>query len=150
MLSCVGSVYASFCNSLHLVVCLQVTQPQKRRLIRHVLDGTMGRYMYMSCCVGVSQCIVCVCVCVCVCVWYMTSASRVLELKHEMVNLELLEFQYFDDILTDLKLTPVREHTTTLYACVKIVNEGTRTIFTLSLTWKYPFLVISLLRTPKC
>jgi len=31
----------------------------------------------------------------------------VLELKHEMVNLELLEFHYFDDILTDMKLTPV-------------------------------------------
>lgn len=56
---------------------------------------------------------ICHVVWVCVCVWYVTSASRVLELKHEMVNLELLEFQYFDDILTDLKLTPVREHTTT-------------------------------------
>ena len=25
-----------------------------------------------------------------------------------MVNVELLEFHYFDDILTDMKLTPVR------------------------------------------
>ena len=32
---------------------------------------------------------------------------RVLEMKHEMVNLELLEFHYFDDILMDMKLTPV-------------------------------------------
>ena len=32
---------------------------------------------------------------------------RVLELKQEMVNLELLEYHYFDDILTDMKLTPV-------------------------------------------
>ncbi len=30
-----------------------------------------------------------------------------LELKNEMVQLELLEFHYFDDILTDMKLTPV-------------------------------------------
>jgi hypothetical protein len=52
----------------------QITHPQKCRLIRHVLDGTMG---------------------------------RILELKGEMVNLELLEYQYFDDILTDMKLTPV-------------------------------------------
>ena len=37
----------------------------------------------------------------CVCI------RRMLELKHEMVNLELLEFHYFDDILTDMKLTPV-------------------------------------------
>lgn len=33
---------------------------------------------------------------------------RILELKHEMLNLELLEFHYFDDIISDLKLTPVR------------------------------------------
>ena len=32
---------------------------------------------------------------------------RMLELKHEMMNLELLEFHYFDDILADMKLTPV-------------------------------------------
>ena len=32
---------------------------------------------------------------------------RILELKHEMMNLELLEFHYFDDILADMKLTPV-------------------------------------------
>ncbi len=31
-----------------------------------------------------------------------------LELKHEMLGLELLEFHYFDDILADMKLTPVR------------------------------------------
>ena len=48
--------------------------PQKRRTIRHLLDGVIG---------------------------------RVLELKNEMVTLELLEFHYFDDILSDMKLTPV-------------------------------------------
>lgn len=40
---------------------------------------------------------------------------RVLELKHEMMNLELLEFHYFDDILADMKLTPVS------YSCHAVV-----------------------------
>ena len=52
----------------------QIVHPQKRRVLRHVLDGVMG---------------------------------RVLELKNEMVLLEFSEFHYFDDILSDLKLTPV-------------------------------------------
>ncbi|KAM4604502.1 dynein regulatory complex protein 11-like, partial [Discoglossus pictus] len=51
----------------------QMTHPQKRRLIRAVLDGVMG---------------------------------RILELKNEMVDLEISEFQYFDDILQDKKLGP--------------------------------------------
>ncbi|KAM4024299.1 dynein regulatory complex protein 11 isoform 2-T2 [Anomaloglossus baeobatrachus] len=51
----------------------QITHPQKRRLIRLVLDGVMG---------------------------------RILELKDELVELEISEFQYFDDILQDLKLGP--------------------------------------------
>lgn len=33
--------------------------------------------------------------------------GRVLELKTEMINLEFSEFHYFDDVLSDLKLTPV-------------------------------------------
>ena len=33
--------------------------------------------------------------------------GRVLELKNEMANLELCEYHYFDDVLSDLKLTPV-------------------------------------------
>lgn len=52
----------------------QVVHPQKRVLIRKILDGVMG---------------------------------RILELKNEMVELELSEFHYFDDILQDLKLAPV-------------------------------------------
>ena len=52
----------------------QIVHPQKRRVLRLVLDGVMG---------------------------------RVLELKNEMVNLEYSEFHYFDDVLSDLKLTPV-------------------------------------------
>uniref|UniRef100_G1T2W9 IQ motif containing with AAA domain 1 n=1 Tax=Oryctolagus cuniculus TaxID=9986 RepID=G1T2W9_RABIT len=51
----------------------QVVHPQKRILVRRMLDGVMG---------------------------------RVLELKSEMVELELTEFHYFDDILQDLKLAP--------------------------------------------
>ena len=38
-----------------------------------------------------------------VCMYY-----RILEVKHEMFKLEMLEFHYFDDLLTDMKLTPVR------------------------------------------
>ena len=52
----------------------QIVHPQKRRVLRHVLDGNIG---------------------------------RVLELKNEMVNLEFSEFHYYDDILSDYKLTPV-------------------------------------------
>lgn len=33
--------------------------------------------------------------------------GRILELKSEMVNLEYSEFHYMDDVLSDLKLTPV-------------------------------------------
>ncbi|ELU03195.1 hypothetical protein CAPTEDRAFT_153643 [Capitella teleta] len=51
----------------------QIVHPQKRRVLRHVLDGCMG---------------------------------RVLELKDEMVKLEFSEYHYFDDVLSDLKLTP--------------------------------------------
>ncbi|XP_074046229.1 dynein regulatory complex protein 11 [Macrotis lagotis] len=52
----------------------QIVHPQKRILIRQVLDGVMG---------------------------------RILELKNEMVELEFSEFHFFDDILQDLKLSPV-------------------------------------------
>ncbi|KAM4602204.1 dynein regulatory complex protein 11 [Polymixia lowei] len=55
------------------VIYDQIVHPQKRRTVRHVLDGVMG---------------------------------RLLELKNEMVELELSEFHYFDDMLQDLKLTP--------------------------------------------
>jgi hypothetical protein len=52
----------------------QMVHPQKRILIRKILDAVMG---------------------------------RILELKNEMVELELSEFHYFDDVLQDLKLAPV-------------------------------------------
>lgn len=52
----------------------QVVHPQKRRVIRVILDGVIG---------------------------------RVLELKNEMVEKEFSEYHYMDDVLHDLKLTPV-------------------------------------------
>lgn len=51
----------------------QIVHPQKRILLRRLLDGIIG---------------------------------RILELKVEMVNLELSEYHYFDDILSEFKLTP--------------------------------------------
>eukprot|EP00111_Clytia_hemisphaerica_P004244 TCONS_00012119-protein len=51
----------------------QIVHPQKRLVLRHVLDGAMG---------------------------------RLLELKNNMVSLEFAEYHYFDDVLSDLKLTP--------------------------------------------
>lgn len=35
--------------------------------------------------------------------------GRLVELKNEMVELEYSEFQYFDDILQDFKMTPVSD-----------------------------------------
>lgn len=52
----------------------QIVHPQKRLVIRIVLDGVMG---------------------------------RVLELKNEMVEKEFSEYHYMDDVLHDLKMTPV-------------------------------------------
>lgn len=55
----------------------QITQAQKRRLLRHVLDSVIG---------------------------------RVIELKHEMIKLEFSEYHFYDDVLQDLKLTPVNHY----------------------------------------
>ncbi|XP_076656348.1 dynein regulatory complex protein 11 isoform X2 [Halictus rubicundus] len=51
----------------------QVVQPQKRILLRQLLDSCLG---------------------------------RVLELKHELVEIDLSEYSYFDDILINLGVTP--------------------------------------------
>ncbi|XP_076620749.1 dynein regulatory complex protein 11 [Colletes latitarsis] len=51
----------------------QVIQPQKRILIRQLLDSCLG---------------------------------RILELKHELVEIDLSEYSYFDDILIKLRVTP--------------------------------------------
>ncbi|KAI5733919.1 hypothetical protein M8J77_000350 [Diaphorina citri] len=52
----------------------QIVQPQKRILIRKILDNTIGRF---------------------------------LEIKHELVNLDLSEFNYYDNILLENKLLPM-------------------------------------------
>ncbi|XP_031839802.2 dynein regulatory complex protein 11 isoform X1 [Nomia melanderi] len=51
----------------------QVIQPQKRILIRRLLDSCLG---------------------------------RILELKHELVEIDLSEYSYFDDVLIKLNVTP--------------------------------------------
>lgn len=73
----------------------QITQAQKRRILRQVLDGVIG---------------------------------RMIELKHEMIQLELSEYHFFDDILQDLKLTPVNKHLKHLYFFVIKHNQYLRTI----------------------
>lgn len=57
-----------------LEICYdQIVHPQKRMVLKQVLEGTIG---------------------------------RLLEVKDELVRLEFSEYHFFDDVLTDLKLTP--------------------------------------------
>ena len=35
-----------------------------------------------------------------------STIGRILELKHEMVNLDFLEFSFIEDVLSEVKLTP--------------------------------------------
>lgn len=70
----------------------QVVHPQKRRAIRPVLDGVMG---------------------------------RVLELKFDMVETEFSEYHYLDDILHDMKLTPVSVTLRPEVIGVTVVSFGT-------------------------
>lgn len=51
----------------------QMVQPQKRILVRKLLDMSLG---------------------------------RMLEIKHELVNLELSEFSYYDDVLINMNILP--------------------------------------------
>lgn len=50
----------------------QMLQPQKRLLVRKLLDGSLG---------------------------------RVIELKHDLVNIDMMEFSYNDAVMMELKLT---------------------------------------------
>ena len=54
----------------------------------------------------------------------MSVLLRVLELKAEMVSVEMLEYHYFDDILSDMKLTPVSSplSPTDLCVCVAVTT----------------------------
>lgn len=51
----------------------EMLQPQKRLLVRKLLDGCLG---------------------------------RVIELKHDLVNIDMMEFSYNDTVMSQLKLTP--------------------------------------------
>lgn len=51
----------------------QMLQPQKRLLIRKVLDSCLG---------------------------------RVIELKHDLVNIDMMEFSYNDRVMNEMRLTP--------------------------------------------
>ncbi|KAK0171578.1 hypothetical protein PV328_005017 [Microctonus aethiopoides] len=65
-------MYIVICNKLE--ECYdQMIQPQKRRLIRKILDYTL---------------------------------ARVLELKHELVEIDLSEYNYYDDVLVKYKILP--------------------------------------------
>ncbi|KOC60061.1 IQ and AAA domain-containing protein 1 [Habropoda laboriosa] len=64
--------YTTICNKFELCYD-QVIQPQKRILIKQLLDSCLG---------------------------------RILELKHELVEIDLSEYSYFDDILIKLNVTP--------------------------------------------
>lgn len=51
----------------------EILQPQKRIIIRKLLDSTLG---------------------------------RIIELKHDLVSIDMMEFSYNDDVVRDLKLSP--------------------------------------------
>uniref|UniRef100_T1I2N0 ATPase_AAA_core domain-containing protein n=1 Tax=Rhodnius prolixus TaxID=13249 RepID=T1I2N0_RHOPR len=71
----VGGLYLKYILAVNkLDECYdQIVQPQKRMLIRRVLDASIGRF---------------------------------LELKHELVNIDLSEFSYLDDLLVEMKILP--------------------------------------------
>lgn len=64
--------YILACNKLECCYD-QVIQPQKRILIKKLLDASLG---------------------------------RILELKHELVNIDLSEHSYYDDVLIERGVTP--------------------------------------------
>lgn len=64
--------YIVICNKMELCYD-QVIQPQKRMLIKKLLDGCLG---------------------------------RTIELKHELVEIDLSEYSYADDILIKLNVSP--------------------------------------------
>ncbi|XP_060650034.1 IQ and AAA domain-containing protein 1-like isoform X3 [Drosophila nasuta] len=61
-------------NSVLLLLNIMMIQPQKRELVRKLLDACLG---------------------------------RVVELKHDLVNIDLMEFSYNDDVVERLRLTPM-------------------------------------------
>lgn len=64
--------YSAICNKLN--ECYdQMIQPQKRLLVKKILDSVLG---------------------------------RILELRHELIDIDLSEFSYYDDILLKHSITP--------------------------------------------
>lgn len=72
---CVYELYAKYIVAANYLenVYDQMVQPQKRIVIRKLLDSTLG---------------------------------RVIELKHDLVAIDMTEFSYNDDVIRDLKLLP--------------------------------------------
>lgn len=72
---CVFELYAKYIVAANRLenVYDQMIQPQKRIIIRKLLDSTLG---------------------------------RIIELKHDMVAIDMMEFSYNDDVIRDLKLLP--------------------------------------------
>lgn len=79
----------------------QMVQPQKRLLVRKILDASLG---------------------------------RVVELKHDLVNIDMMEFSYNDAVMCELQLTPndielhipryfVREHATDIEYKKKFIDN---------------------------
>lgn len=72
---CVFELYAKYilaANRLETVYD-ELVQPQKRILVRKLLDSALG---------------------------------RVIELKHDLVSIDIMEFSYNDDVIKELKLVP--------------------------------------------
>lgn len=72
---CVFELYIKYilaANRLETVYD-EMVQPQKRLLVRRLLDSTLG---------------------------------RVIELKHDLVSIDMMEFSYNDDVIRELKLVP--------------------------------------------
>lgn len=72
---CVFELYSKYIVAANRLenVYDQMIQPQKRIIIRKLLDSTLG---------------------------------RIIELKHDMVAIDMMEFSYNDDVIRDLKLLP--------------------------------------------
>ncbi|KAF6203130.1 hypothetical protein GE061_003545 [Apolygus lucorum] len=71
----VGTLYLQYIRAVNMLdQCYdQIAQPQKRMLIRKLLDASIG---------------------------------RMLELKHELVNIDLSEYSYFDDVMVERQILP--------------------------------------------
>ena len=69
----------------------QMVHPQKRLLLRTLLDSTIGRIIELK-------------------VTYYHVTNKIVFLinciQHELVNLDFIEFSFVDDVLAEMKITP--------------------------------------------